>query len=78
MCNNNAQLEQEMQEFCAHFGQKLPENLYEVFFRNWEKQVLIFALNQCQNNQSAAARLLGLNRNTLRKKLISYQLLEKQ
>ena len=75
MRTKNAELERDLEEFCAHFGEKLPENLYEIFFREWEKQVLEFALKKSQGKQTQAAQLLGINRNTLRKKLLEYQLL---
>lgn len=73
----NLELERHLEEFCAHFGEKKPENLYEVFFREWEKQILEFALTKSQGRQTQAAQLLGINRNTLRKKLLEYQLLWK-
>lgn len=75
MCSKNAELERDLEEFCAHFGEKMPDNLYEVFFREWEKQVLEFALLKSRGRQTHAAQLLGINRNTLRKKLLEYQLL---
>ena len=40
-----------------------------------EKPLLAYVMNECSGNQSKAAEMLGLNRNTLRKKLLQYQLI---
>jgi Fis family transcriptional regulator len=39
-----------------------------------ERPLLQFAMQRTNGNQSAAAELLGINRNTLRKKLTEYRL----
>ena len=44
-------------------------NLYDMVVNCVEKPVLEIALNQSGNNQSRAADMLGINRNTLRKKM---------
>jgi Fis family transcriptional regulator len=44
-------------------------NLYDMVVLCVEKPVLEIALAQCGNNQSRAADMLGINRNTLRKKM---------
>jgi Fis family transcriptional regulator len=40
-----------------------------------EKPMLEVVMSHCNSNQSAAADFLGLNRNTLRKKLLEHKLL---
>jgi Fis family transcriptional regulator len=43
--------------------------IYEMVVAAVEKPMLEVVMNQAQGNQTRAAQLLGLNRNTLRKKL---------
>jgi two-component system nitrogen regulation response regulator GlnG len=43
--------------------------LYAQILREIERPLLRLTLDQCRGNQLRAAALLGLNRNTLRKKL---------
>ena len=52
-----------------------PTNLYEQVLDLVEKPMLEFILGQCNNNQSQASIQLGINRNTLRKKMLRHQLL---
>lgn len=40
-----------------------------------ERPLLEVVMQQAENNQSRAAEWLGLNRNTLRKKLVEHKLL---
>jgi Fis family transcriptional regulator len=44
-------------------------NVYEMVVHCVEKPVLEMTLSQSGNNQSRAADMLGINRNTLRKKM---------
>ena len=46
-----------------------PHALYEMVTAAVERPLLEFAMARAGGNQSAAAELLGINRNTLRKKL---------
>lgn len=51
-----------------------PHALHEMVLQAVERPLLRFAMQRCEGNQSAAAQLLGINRNTLRKKLSDYGL----
>ena len=53
-----------------------PDRMYEMLVRVVEKPLLEVVMQQADNNQSRAAEWLGLNRNTLRKKLIEHKLLK--
>ena len=54
-------------------GEK-PNNVYNMVLHSVEKPLLIYIMNYAQGNQTRAAKILGLNRNTLRKKLEFYNL----
>ncbi len=49
-------------------------NLYELMLSQVERPLLEAIMLQAQNNQSLAARWLGVSRNTLRKLLAKYNL----
>jgi Fis family transcriptional regulator len=51
-----------------------PCALYDMVLAKVEKPLLEIVLTQSEGNQTRAAQLLGLNRNTLRKKMKLYQL----
>ena len=52
-----------------------PTNLHDMLVKAVEKPLLEMVMERAQNNQSRAAQWLGLNRNTLRKKLLQHELL---
>ena len=52
-----------------------PHGIYEMVMHTVEKPVLEIAMQQAAGNQSQAAAILGINRNTLRKKLGDHGLL---
>ena len=53
-----------------------PDRLYDMMVRVVEKPLLEVVMEQAAQNQSRAAEWLGLNRNTLRKKLVEHKLIE--
>ncbi len=55
--------------FDAHESGLPASGLYDRVLREIERPLLMIVLNKCGGNQLRAAELLGLNRNTLRKKL---------
>ena len=52
-----------------------PDGMYDMMVRVVEKPLLEVGMQHADHNQSRAAQWLGLNRNTLRKKLIEHKLL---
>jgi Fis family transcriptional regulator len=63
-----------LQQYFEDLGGAKPHALHEMVLLAVERPLLKFALEKAGGNQSAAAELLGINRNTLRKKLCDYGL----
>jgi two-component system nitrogen regulation response regulator GlnG len=55
--------------FDAHGGKLPPAGLYDRVLREIERPLITLSLGATRGNQIRAAQLLGLNRNTLRKKI---------
>ena len=53
-----------------------PDGMYNMMVRVIEKPLLEVVMQHAQQNQSRAAEWLGLNRNTLRKKLVEHKLIQ--
>ena len=53
-----------------------PDNLHDMMVRVVEKPLLEVVMHRAEGNQSRAADWLGLNRNTLRKKLLEHKLIK--
>ncbi|WP_178863676.1 helix-turn-helix domain-containing protein [Thiomicrorhabdus cannonii] len=49
--------------------------LYDLVIQQVEKPLIEFVLNKTEHNQSKSAQILGINRNTLRKKMQQYDLI---
>jgi Fis family transcriptional regulator len=52
-----------------------PHDMYDMVLRAVEKPLLETVMDYTAGNQSLAADWLGINRNTLRKKLLDYKLI---
>ena len=52
-----------------------PDDLYAMVLRTVEKPLLDVVMEHAGHNQSRAAEWLGMNRNTLRKKLVEHKLI---
>lgn len=55
--------------FEAHEHDLPASGLYDRVLQEIERPLLAIVLDECKGNQLRAAELLGLNRNTLRKKI---------
>ena len=80
MSANHSNVEECVRESLLRYFQDLdgetPDGMYDMLVRLVEKPLLEVVMRQADNNQSRAAEWLGLNRNTLRKKLIEHKLLK--
>jgi Fis family transcriptional regulator len=65
-----------MEEFFRDLNGTDPAGLHDMLVKAVEKPLLEVVMEQAQHNQSRAAQWLGLNRNTLRKKLVEHQLID--
>jgi Fis family transcriptional regulator len=64
-----------LESYFADLDGTEPAGMYDMLVRAVEKPLLEVVMAQADNNQSKAAQWLGLNRNTLRKKLVEHKLL---
>lgn len=78
MSNNNLQdsVRESMRVYFQDLDGTEPANLHDMLVKAVEKPLLEMVMARAQNNQSRAAQWLGLNRNTLRKKLLEHGLAE--
>jgi Fis family transcriptional regulator, factor for inversion stimulation protein len=65
-----------MLTYFSDLGGTDPANLHDMLVKAVERPLLEVVMERAQHNQSRAAQWLGLNRNTLRKKLLEHGLVE--
>ena len=53
-----------------------PDGMYNMLLHALERPLLEVVMQHAEQNQSRAAEWLGLNRNTLRKKLVEHKLIK--
>jgi len=71
----SATVERHLRDYFANHGDGLPPaGVYDRVVREVEKPLISLALEATRGNQIKAAQLLGLNRNTLRKKIRDLEL----
>lgn len=67
-------VEQALENYFSQLEGNSPSNLYELVLAEVESPLLEVVLRQTRGNQTKAAKLLGISRGTLRKKLKQYDL----
>jgi len=67
-------VEFKISRFFDQLGSFYPDNVHELIMTKVEKPLLAQILRRTGGNQVHAARILGINRNTLRKKMKIYGL----
>ena len=68
-------IEQNLHQYFRTLDGEPAANVYSMVLRQVEKPMLQVVMAQCGGNQSKAADMLGINRNTLRKKLLEHGLI---
>jgi Fis family transcriptional regulator len=63
-----------VRRYLHDLGHSPNSNLHEVLLAEVEPALLHEVLKHCRGNQSRAADILGINRATLRKKLLQYHI----
>ncbi|EGZ48896.1 Fis family transcriptional regulator [Neisseria wadsworthii] len=69
-------IEQNLNQYFRTLDGEPAQGVYDMVIHQVEQPLLRCVMAQCGGNQSKAAAMLGLNRNTLRKKLMLHGLLE--
>ena len=67
-------VKESLDDYFTHLDGQPPHAIYDMVLGCVEKPMLEFILHKVGGNQSKAAEVLGLNRNTLRKKMAQYHL----
>lgn len=73
-CKLSDAIEESLEDYFMHLDGQPPHAIYDMVLGCVEKPMLEFILHKVGGNQSKAAEMLGLNRNTLRKKMAQYNL----
>lgn len=69
-------IEQNLNQYFRMLDGEPAQGVYDMVVKQVEKPMLKCVMAQCGGNQSKAAAVLGLNRNTLRKKLVAHGMLD--
>jgi len=63
-----------LDQYFTDLSSENPNDVYDMVIQSVEKPLLLYIMNLAEGNQSKAADILGLNRNTLRKKLKQHKI----
>jgi Fis family transcriptional regulator len=70
-------VEQSLERYFADLEGAKPAGIYDMVILTVEKPMLVRVMLEAGGNQLRASQMLGINRNTLRKKLQQHGLLHK-
>ena len=68
-------VERSLDEYFRKLDGEPPHGIYDMVIAHVERALLASMLERSNGNQTQAAEMLGLNRNTLRAKLAKYKLI---
>lgn len=70
-------IDHSLNDYYRHLGEEgKAADVFRMIVNEAEAAVIANIMARCKGNQSKAAAILGITRNTLKKKLVEYQLLE--
>ena len=69
-------IQTQLQDYLNDLKGTPPTDIYQMVLAVVEKPMLELVMQHAKHNQSLAAQYLGINRNTLHKKLVEHQLLK--
>jgi Fis family transcriptional regulator, factor for inversion stimulation protein len=69
-------IETQLQSYLNDLRGTPPTDIYQMVLAVVEKPMLELVMQHAKQNQSLAAQYLGINRNTLHKKLVEHHLLK--
>ena len=77
MSKNNIEesVRESLQSYFRDLDGEQPSAIYDMVIKSVERPMIEVTLQQAGGNQTLAAEMLGINRNTLRKKITEYRLL---
>lgn len=73
-CKLSQAIIESLDDYFMHLDGQPPHAIYDMVLGCIEKPMLEYILNKVSGNQSKAAEMLGINRNTLRKKMALYNI----
>jgi Fis family transcriptional regulator, factor for inversion stimulation protein len=65
-------VEKSLDEYFRKLDGEAPHGIYDMVITNVERSLIASVMERANGNQTQAADMLGLNRNTLRTKLTKY------
>ena len=68
-------VEKSLDEYFHKLDGEQPHGIYDMVIANVERSLLATIMMRAGGNQTQAADMLGMNRNTLRSKLVKYKLI---
>ena len=70
----NEDVKKALKQYFKSLDSQEPRDVYDLVMREVETPLFSFILQHTNNNQSKAAKILGINRTTLRTKLKKYNI----
>lgn len=65
-----------LEKYFRDLDGQMPSGIYDMVIQAVERPLLEVVMRQADGNQVRASEMLGINRNTLRKKLVNHGLLD--